>query len=453
MKIFKYMVVGFLALSTFSCGDLEEVNNDPTRLSAVDVNLLLPEVLAQGANNLGYNPYRVAGIFMQQLLGLDAQQLAYNDYIVGEDGMNNYWRTGLYAGVLKSARVLEVQAGEVGNPFYSGVAKIMYASQLGDASCMFGDMPNSEALQGLEFVKPKYDSMEEIFAAVNTMLDAGITDLGSADADYVGGDIILGGDAAAWIKVANAFKARFLMASVKRNPSNAAAAIAAADKAMTSNAENPSFPFETSQTANNPLAAFGQERPNTLGFEPRFAEMLAGDPRLGSYTVIKEEVQLYFDLGNSDLVWAQDNSAMPLITYTEMLFIKAEATAMTGGDASTLLADAVRSSMQLNGVSMEDMAPYIAGLGAATVENIVLEAYKGYYGFNFLQSWNNYRRTGIPNLTPSPNASPSFDPSGIVPQRYLYVDSESQTNSENVEAAKAAQGGGLLDAALWAFKN
>ena len=447
------MVVGFLALSTFSCGDLEEVNTDPTRLSAVDVNLLLPEVEAQGANNLGYNPYRVAGIIMQQLRGLDAQQLAYNDYIAGEDAMNNYWRTGLYAGVLKSARVLEEQAGVAGNPFYSGVAKIMYASQLGDASCMFGDIPNSEALQGLEFVKPKYDSMEEIFAAVNTMLDAAITDLGSADAKYVGGDIILGGDAATWIKVANAFKARFLMASVKRNPSNAAAAIAAADKAMASNAENPSFPFETSQTANNPLAAFGQERPNTLGFDVRFAAMLDGDPRKVKYTVEKEGVQLYFDLGNADLVWAQDNSAMPLITYTEMLFIKAEATAMAGGNANTLLADAVRSSMQLNGVSMEDMAPYIAGLGDATVENIVVEAYKAYYGFNFLQSWNNYRRTGFPNLTPSPDASPSFDPSGIVPQRYLYVDSESQTNSENVEAAKAAQGGGLLDAPLWAFKN
>jgi len=452
MKLFKYIFIVLLGFITFSCGDLAEVNDDPSRLSEVDLNLLLPEVLAQGANNLGYNPYRVAGIIMQQLRGLDAQQLAYNDYIAGEDAMNNYWRTGLYAGVLKSARVLIDQADAEGNPFYSGVAKIMYASQLGDATSMFGNMPNTQALKGLEFPKPVYDSQQDIYTAVLAMLDQAIADLSSAEAISVGGDIIFGGDNASWIATANAFKARYLMHQVKRISGNAASAIAAADQAMTSNGGNPSFPFETSQTANNPLAAFGQERPNTLGFDTRFAAMLADDPRLGNYTIEKEGVQLYFDLGNADLVWAQDDSAMPLITYTEMLFIKAEATAMNGGDATSLLADAVRSNMELNGVAPADADAYISGLGAANVENIVTEAYKAYYGYNFLQTWTNYRRTGFPALTPSADASPSFDPSGIVPQRFLYVDSEAQTNSENVEAAKAAQGGALLDAPLWAFE-
>lgn len=453
MKIFKYIFIVCLAIGAGSCtGSLEDVNTDPSRLSNVDLRLLLPEVQAQAANNMGFNPPRVAGIVMQQFLGLDAQQLAYNDYILGQDAMNNFWRTGLYSGVLKSARVLEDQATTEGNPFYSGVAKIIFASQLADAASMFGDIPNTQALQGLEFVKPVYDSQESVYNAAITMIDEGIADLGSSAAVAAGGDIIYGGDNASWIKAANGLKARYLFHTVKRNPGNAALAIAACDISLASNADNASFPFETSQTANNPLAAFGQERPNTLGFHPNFVAMLDGDPRASKYFVDVEGVLQYFDLGNADLVWAQDDSAMPLITYTEVLFIKAEAQAMTGADASATLAAAVQSSMDLNGVSGDDATAYIAGLGSASVQNIVEEAYKAYYGFNFLQTWTNFRRTGFPAITPSPDANASFDPSGIVPERYLYVDSESQTNSENVEAATANQGGALLDNKLWAFQ-
>ena len=64
------------------------------------------------------------------------------------------------------------------------------------------------------------------------------------------------------------------MHTVKRNAGNAALAIAAADASFASNAENASFPFETAQTGNNPLAAFGQERPNTLCINPNFVTML-----------------------------------------------------------------------------------------------------------------------------------------------------------------------------------
>jgi len=44
-----------------------------------------------------------------------------------------------------------------------------------------------------------------------------------------------------------------------------------------------------------------------------------------------------------------------------------------------------------------------------------------------------------------------FNRSGSVPIRFLYPESESQTNAENVEAAKGRQDGALLDSPLWAF--
>ncbi len=57
-----------------------------------------------------------------------------------------------------------------------------------------------------------------------------------------------------------------------------------------------------------------------------------------------------------------------------------------------------------------------------------------------------------PALTPSPIGSNGFNPSGVVPRRYLYVESETQTNKDNVAAARAAQGGALLDVDVWAFE-
>ena len=38
----------------------------------------------------------------------------------------------------------------------------------------------------------------------------------------------------------------------------------------------------------------------------------------------------------------------------------------------------------------------------------------------------------------------------VIPQRLFYGDSESTANKANVEAAKAAQSGGLLDIPTWA---
>ena len=82
----------------------------------------------------------------------------------------------------------------------------------------------------------------------------------------------------------------------------------------------------------------------------------------------------------------------------------------------------------------------------------MMEAYKAYYGFNFHESWSNYRRTDVPALVPSPLGSNGFNPSGVVPRRFLYVESETQTNSDAVAAARAAQGGALLDVDVWAFQ-
>ncbi len=458
MNNLKYLLLLIVGTFVFnSCSEtLEEINTDPNSLTEVDLRLMLPEAVVQSFFNEGTNPARVAGLIMKQFQGLDAQQIDYGNYNISENAMNNFWNTGLYAGSLRACQAIIEKAEVEEASFYSGVAKILMANQYGLATSYFGDIPMTEALQGIAITQPSYDSQESVYIAVQDMLDAGIADLGSATG-YAGGDLVFDGDAAAWIATAQAFKARFYMHTSKRNSGDIANAMSAVQAAFTSLDAQPNLTFESSQTANHALAKFGSERPGTLGFHPDFAAMLDGDPRAESYFVT-DSVSVWDFWNQGALAWSKNDATLPLISYVEVKMIQAECMTRNGSDASAVLAEAINASMAQ--IGLDDGGAYaaanssLAGLSTEDALNVIMtEAYKAYYGYNFHETWSNYRRTGYPAITPQNNEANGLNPGGQIPRRYLYADTESATNSINVEAAKAAQGGdGLLNVDVWAFQ-
>lgn len=439
----------------FSCENIpfDELNNDPTELTEVELELMLPEVLASSMYNEGTAGPRAIGIFMQQFIGLDAQQLDYTQYVVSTDLLNNHWRTGFYAGVLRSCDVMIKQAQEENASFYEAIGKVVMANQYGINTSYFGDMPFSEALQGAEIFQPKYDSQEVIYAGVITMLDEAIAILSGEPTGYLGGDLIYDGDAGKWLKTAKALKARFLIHQTKRNPSNYAAALTELSGAYASIEEQSDFQFGTALTANYSLAKFGLERPSTLGIDSRFAEMMEGDPRRPMYMFQdKSGVWQYF-ASDANLPYSKSDAVIPMISFAEVKFMEAEALLATGGDPAAALKAAIVASFAQCGA--EGGAAYADQVIASGVDKktIITEAYKAYYGTAFHETWANYRRTGFPDLVPHPNGANGANPSGVVPRRFLYPESEYQSNEANVKAAVAAQGGGaLLDVPLWVFE-
>jgi len=148
-----------------------------------------------------------------------------------------------------------------------------------------------------------------------------------------------------------------------------------------------------------------------------------------------------------------------LITVEELKFIEAELQ-LAGGDAAgakTTMVDAVNASFAHVGAEDVDGA-YITALGdrfdnaSDQMEVLMGEAYVSYYGHAFHQSWANYRRTGFPILTASANGDNGLNPGGGIPRRYIYPLTESETNSDNLEAAISRQGGALLNQDVWAFE-
>lgn len=477
LKSLIYLLSVSFLVSTTSC-QLQETNIDPTRPNDVAISLILPSMLSQAAYNQLSNPARVAGIVMQYFEGVDAQQLQYTTYIIAEDAFNNYWLTGLYAGVLKDCKVIIDKAQEENRPIYEGIAKVIMANEYAIAASYFGDIPFSEALQGAENLSPGYDTQEDVYAAVIALLDEAIQLLGQApsDAPPAADDLIFGGDAGAWVATAHALKARYLLHLTKRDPQAASKAQAALANAFGSLDEQPNFAWTSAQTANNPLAKFGIERPNTLAIAGSFSQSLTDndDPRLPHYV---NATSGFYSASNTDIVWSKNTSVIPIISYVEVKFMEAEVLLRTGGSdeaISAVLAEAITASMEQisvasSGAASLDAAAYEAYVAAhsslegladteAKLERLMEEAYAAYYGYNFHQTWTNYRRTGYPAIQANPDAEPGLNPSRIVPRRYLYPVSEAQLNAAQLNIAKARQdtnGDGeqaLLDDDTWAFQ-
>jgi hypothetical protein len=347
--------------------------------------------------------------------------------------------------------VLIKQAQANGNKFYEGVAKVAMANQYGIATSYFGDIPFTEALLGTEALKPSYDSQESVYAGVIAMLDDAISILSASPTGYGGGDLIYNGNASRWLKTAKGLKARFLMHTAKRNPSVYATILSEINGSYASIAEQSNFTFGTAVTQNYSLAQFGISRPSTLAIDPRFAAMMDGDPRQPFLMTQSGETWLFFD-GSTNLTYARNDATIPMISFAELKFLQAEAQLATGADASAALKAAIVASFTQTGASGGAAYADAVIAGGVTLETIMTEAYKAYYGFAFHETWANVRRTGIPNLTPNPDGTNGFNPSGVVPRRFLYVDSETTTNSAAVAAARAAQNGALLDVHVWAFQ-
>lgn len=158
------------------------------------------------------------------------------------------------------------------------------------------------------------------------------------------------------------------------------------------------------------------------------------------------------------------NQAAPVITlsYAETEYLLAEAAFRgwaVGGTAATHYANALTASLtglaQINAAATIDPAvasafatahPLIAGQELKMIN----EQYWANENatFSFIESWNNWRRSGYPVLTPV--NYPGNVTNGTIPRRMIYPQTERTANGTNYLAAAATlQGGDFLTSRVW----
>lgn len=182
-KIFKrYLVlIGLGSAMTFSsCQKYLDVNTDPNNPSTADERLLLPSAELFIGNGLGDRYNNITNIWAQYWVGgPGVSQTSFDRYELTGLNMDRPW-AALYSGAGQDLATLAKSE----KPVYRGMAKILQAYMFQLLVDLHGDVPFSEAFKGaLEdggIQNPKFDTQEDIYAALPALLNSGIQDLWSA---------------------------------------------------------------------------------------------------------------------------------------------------------------------------------------------------------------------------------------------------------------------------------
>jgi hypothetical protein len=200
-----------LALATTSCNKtLDELTLNENKPNSVPASLLFNGIL----NDAYEAPNGSSEVWDQYYLN-NYDYYGNNRYDFG--GGTAYYTT------LKNVGLMEQQALAAGSPVvnpYEAIGNFFRAYLFTRMSLQMGDIPQSQALQGLEALTPAYDPQKAIFVQSFKWLEnanADLTTLIASGSAPLAGDIYFNGDLKQWQKVVNTLRIRLLLELSKKN--------------------------------------------------------------------------------------------------------------------------------------------------------------------------------------------------------------------------------------------
>ena len=295
MKRIVSVLILISLLTTTGCKKfVDGYDESPNSPSEVTPQLLLSNAQVAYFSTMNGQLSRQSAILTQQVVGLEFQAKDVNDYQIDENTNGNEWDV-IYTNGLVNLKKLYTQSG-VKNPYYQGISRVLTAMFLGTASDLWGDIPNREAVNGMEGnYNPAYDKQEDVIKDIQLYLDEAITLFNKTEAENTilpsTDDLIFAGDMAAWKATASVLKARYYNRLSKRDAGasadNALTALADAYAAgFTSNASNCNANFGTNSNEYNQWYAYTQvDRRGYIRMGSMVTDTLnaMNDPRLEFY--------------------------------------------------------------------------------------------------------------------------------------------------------------------------
>ncbi|OMP78853.1 MULTISPECIES: SusD/RagB family nutrient-binding outer membrane lipoprotein [unclassified Chitinophaga] len=388
---------------------------------------------------------RISATLTQQTGGVSNQMLEIDEYQLLNTANTNDWNN-LYNNVVQPANDLIENYGAT-NEQYAAVMKIMKAMALGVATDIWGDVPATEAGLGniTGNTTPKFDTQEDVYAYLQTLLSEAITTLNATDGtnNYTMGsdDFIFGGDLTKWVNTAHILQARFAN-RLSKGDATGSATTALGYLSSVTDAGDAMAVYGTVTAEQNQWYAFNTDRANYIKMGKFLVDMLQADsdPRL-PYYADTTAAGIYEGAAPSSENTTASNvgsyiagagSPIPLVTYSEALFIKADASFRLGnlGDAATYYNQAViKAVTQVTGSAPD--ATYIAAHASATAATITEEqiATQKYIAlFTQIETWAEWRRTGYPTLTPNAD---NVTGTNAIPRRLPTENNELLYNKAN----------------------
>lgn len=508
MKLLKIVLIVFLITSVTGCTkEFTETNTDLNNPTSVTPDLLLSGVIRNMMNQQVSDAWGIGNLVSQYHAKI--QFVNEDRYLWNEQ--NGVWNA-VYGNNRNLQNIFIATQADAKSP-YLGVGLILKSWMFSLATDAYGDVPYTEAGKAKTdgVYTPAYDGQEAIYTALLADLKKANEQLATANTS-LSGDILFGGGAASivkWRKLANSLRLRLLMRiSAKKNVSADMQAILSDptnNPIFTSNADNAELRYfvaapnqwplygsrvgsfdeiRVSKTLSDRLTALGDTRLNVFG-RPSQSSVVAGTPKVeGVPNGLNDVDALAYNGGVQGvsrvgytfacLVCNDPNQAVPdpsapraiLMNYSELQFILAEAREkglITTGTADAYYANGITANFdywkalvpaQYN-VDVNMPAGYLTqtavayvGTQAEKLSKIALQKWVALY-FNGLESWFDWRRTGMPAIVPgAANLN-----GNKVPVRFIYPVNEQSLNGANRQKAVAAQGGtDDLNTKMWLLK-
>ena len=458
IKIIPAVILMFFA--TTGCKKFLDINADPNNPLSVSESLLLSPAEVTISTNIvgGYNG-SVTAYWMQQI-SLNQPPPNNESYFITDADVNNTWNFYMYPNTLKNLYDMVNQAEAAQHNQYAAIGKTLMAYSLAITTDVWGDVPYSEAFKVPENLTPVYDPQEDVYKSIQGLLDSAIYYINQPPSQVAPGsdDYIYGGDMDKWEKFAYMLKARFYLRLTNAPGYTASAqadlALTALANGFASNADNALVPYSGASSAENPWYENTLPGAGGVVLGKAFIDSLKArnDPRLPIIAAPNSDDEyvgreagidavpdpnVYSSLNTfygGFLPLDEDNSdgaAAPLFlaTYTEQLFIKAEATFYKSGAAAAepIYKEAIAAHMQMLGVPSADITAYINSKSALTsanaLENIINEKFVA--DFLSLETYNDWRRTGYPHLALAENAYVDY-----IPLRWPYATTTKLANPQ-----------------------
>lgn len=352
----------------------------------------------------------------------------------------------------------------------AGVAELMSAKIWKRITDSFGPIPYTNAL-GEENLTPEYTDQQVIYEDLISRVKAARDMLDPALPGPTG-DVVYGGDVEKWQKFANSFLLSLTMQLTKKYPNTGQFAATEFSAALNHSAgviedveDEMWYVHQNMPGAVNPISTF---RPADYNLSEPFVDALSGDaPTSGtieySNTTYDERLDVFADdpanpgrpyglaeyptatypgpyASMSANILAPD-APLPYMTAAYTYLNRAEAAELgwTSEDVTTMFTNGVTASFESYDHYYLDDAGTLAAEGPAyaaarvvdmaTAGNLqVIREEKWVALFpNGHMAWAEWRRTGVPGLTPAPDAVND----GEIPRRYIYPGDEAGVNAES----------------------
>lgn len=430
-NIYKILILLFSLGTLTSCENELNINTDPNTPIAITPDLALASAEASIIAITGGELANLGGFYAQYHTQSPSagQYDVIDQYNLPTSFGNRTWNE-LYSGGLNDLKFVITESEKQGNTGRVLIAKLLQVYTFQVLVDVFGDVPYTEALEGVANVKPKVTPGNEIYADLITQIDAAVNayNANPVESGFGTQDVIYKGVMTDWIKFANTLKLKIYMRMSYTSQANPTAvkALLAQNNFITTDAAFAKFIDQTSQR--NPFYEVNFSSGDGLGDINHIASntlmqfyVLNNDPRkaavyrptaTSTYPALNQGDGENFT--NTAVSYARPNvkgtTPVYLMTVSESNFLQAEALIRYSGQsgAKAKYDLGVENSFKTYGLPIADATAltaaggtyeFVAGLPTEqAVRQVIVQKWAALANVNNIEAYIETTRTKFPEV-------------------------------------------------------